>query len=70
MVLILGGAAVHRCGKGMVGIAALQAAEKIITSARSIPRALKRGHIFQRLTARVNSCPSQNLLELEFFRSL
>jgi hypothetical protein len=47
-----------------------QAAEKIVEDAKSTPQALKRGHIFNDLTARVNSCPSQNPLESEFFRSL
>ena len=45
-----------------------QAAEKVVEGAKSTPQALKRGHIFNDLTARVNSCPSQNPLESEFFR--
>jgi hypothetical protein len=48
---------------------AKEAAEKPAERTRSSPRALKARHIFEDLTARVNSCPSQNLLEMEFFRS-
>src|SRR5208282_1987923 len=47
-----------------------EAAEKVVERVRSTPQALKRGHIFDDLTARVNSRPSQNPLEPEFFRSL
>jgi hypothetical protein len=44
-------------------------AEKF-SACKSIPQALKRGFIFDDLTARMNSCPSRTLLELEFFRNL
>jgi hypothetical protein len=53
-----------------LGGTAEQAAEKVIESAKSTPQALKRGHILNDLAARVNSCPSQNPSESEFFRSL
>lgn len=45
-------------------------AEKVVERVGSTPQALKRGHIFDGLTGRVNSCPSQNPLEPEFFRTL
>jgi hypothetical protein len=35
-----------------------EGAQKVVERARSIPQALKRGRIFNDLTARVNSCPS------------
>src|ERR1039457_2928294 len=47
-----------------------QLAEKVVEGARSTPQALKRGHIFNDLTARLKSCPSQNPSESEFFRKL
>jgi hypothetical protein len=47
-----------------------QAAEKLAKRAKGSPRALKRRQIFNDLTARLKSCPSQNPLESEFFRSL
>jgi len=50
--------------------AAKQAAEKVAEGGKSTPRALKRGHIFNDLTARLKSCPSQNPRESEFFRGL
>jgi hypothetical protein len=45
-------------------------AEKRMDSAKSSPQALKRGHIFNDLVARVNSCPSRSQSESEFFRNL
>lgn len=51
------------------GIAS-QAAEKLVVDAKSPPLALKRGHIFSDLTARLKSCPSQDMLQPEFFRNL
>jgi len=47
-----------------------EAAEELIEGAKSTPQALKRGHIFNDLTARVNSCPSLFDEKSEFFRSL
>jgi len=47
-----------------------QAAEKLVFAAESQPQALKRGRILEDLAARLKSCPSQNLFEAEFFRSL
>ena len=47
-----------------------EVAEKLAAHPRSLPQALKRGLIFNDLTARMNSCPSRTLLELEFFRNL
>src|SRR6266852_5985367 len=41
-----------------------------VERAKSTPRALKRGHIFKDLTARLKSGPSQDSLESEFFRNL
>jgi len=38
----------------------LQAMGKLVEGARSAPRALKRGHSFTDLTARLKSCPSRN----------
>jgi len=46
-----------------------EAAEKLAESARSSPRALKRGHNFNDVAARVNSCPSRKPLAREFFRN-
>src|SRR6266849_3678893 len=40
-----------------------------VERAKSTPRALKRGHIFKDLTARLKSCPSQDSIESEFFHS-
>jgi hypothetical protein len=40
-----------------------QAAGKVAVGVRSTPRALKRERIFNLLTARLKSCPSQNPLE-------
>jgi len=45
-----------------------QLAGKVVEVAESKPLALKRGHIFKDLTARLKSCPSQTSLGLEFFR--
>jgi hypothetical protein len=38
-------------------IAALEAAEKVVINVRSLPQALKRGHILNDLTARVELVP-------------
>jgi hypothetical protein len=46
---------------------AIEVAERV---PKSEPQALKRRHILKDLTARLKSCPSQNLHESEFFRSL
>jgi hypothetical protein len=53
-----------------LGGTAEQAAEKVAAGANSLPQALKRGHIFNDLTARLKSCPSHTPRESEFFRSL
>jgi hypothetical protein len=45
-------------------------AEKLVADAKSTPQALKRGPIFNDLTARLKSCPSQDTLQPEFFRNL
>jgi hypothetical protein len=42
----------------------------MIASARKIPQALKRGHISNDSTARVELVPFPKPFELEFFRSL
>jgi hypothetical protein len=46
-----------------------QAAEKLVLAAESQPQAKARP-ILKGLAARLKSCPSQNLFEAEFFRSL
>jgi hypothetical protein len=51
-------------------VTACEAAEKMIASARKIPQALKRGHISNDSTARVELVPFPKPFELEFFRSL
>jgi hypothetical protein len=40
--------------------------ENLAVDARGVPQALKRGLFFNDLTARINSCPSRCVLELEF----
>jgi hypothetical protein len=62
-------AAKAACLAGLNGTAE-EAAEKVIERAKSTPQALKRGHILNDLAARVNSCPSQNPSESEFFHKL
>jgi hypothetical protein len=42
-------------------------AENLPRTQEGVPQALKRGWIFKDLTARMNSCPSRTLLEVEFF---
>src|ERR1019366_7825767 len=44
-----------------------QLAEKVVEGARSTPQALKRGHIFNDLTARLKSCPSQKPVRVRVF---
>jgi len=46
-----------------------QLAEKVVEDAESTPQALKRGHIFNDLTARVNSCPSRSMRSQSFSAS-
>ena len=43
----------------------LQAAEKVVEGARSTPQALKRGHIFNDLTARLNSLRKKSILDAQ-----
>jgi hypothetical protein len=50
--------------------AAEDAAEKLVEGTRSVPQALKRGHIFNDLTARVKLVPFPSVERLEFFRKL
>jgi len=50
--------------------AAEQLAEKVVEAAKSLPQALKRLLIFNRLAARLKSGPTQNLTQSWFFRSL
>jgi hypothetical protein len=46
-----------------------EVAEKRRQGRKSSPQALKRGHIFSGLAARLKSGPSQNLRESYFFRN-
>jgi len=55
------------CG---MGDTAEEVAEKAVEDEESSPQALKRGHIFNGLAARLKSGPSQNLPESDCFRSL
>ncbi len=50
--------------------AAEEAAEKLVVGAKSIPQALKRGHIFQRLSGTTEVVPFPFVEKSEFFRSL
>jgi len=53
-------------GEGCCGMKRLR--EKLVGHGKNSRQALKRGHLFYALTARLKSCPSQNTLETEFFR--
>src|ERR1019366_248732 len=44
-----------------------QLAGKVVEGARSTPQALKRGHIFNDLTARLKSSPSQKPVRVRVF---
>jgi hypothetical protein len=50
--------------------AAKQVAEKVVINVRSFPQALKRAHILNDLTARVELVPFPRPFELDFLRSL
>jgi hypothetical protein len=53
-----------------LGGTAEEAAETVAAVAKSVPQALKRGHIFNDLTARLKSCPSQTCANQKFFRNV
>jgi hypothetical protein len=55
---------------GLFLATALQAAEKVFQSEESVPQALKRGHIVNGLSARVELVPFPDPSRTEFFRSL
>jgi hypothetical protein len=52
----------------LAGLRLMRLREKLTEHAKNPPQALKRGHLFYVLTARLKSCPSQNTLDPEFFR--
>jgi hypothetical protein len=54
----------------ITAIAILEGCGKTRRAREKLSSGAEARHIFEDLAARVNSCPSQNLLELEFFRSL
>src|SRR5438067_8502314 len=43
-----------------------EVAEKLAAQAKRVPQALKRGHIFNNLTARLKSCPSRTCSNRSF----
>jgi hypothetical protein len=53
-----------------LGGTAKQAAEKLVVAAESQPHGAKARPILKDFAARLKSCPTQNLFEAEFFRSL
>ena len=52
----------------LAGLRLMRLREKLTEHAKNPPQALKRGHLFYVLTARLKSCSSQNTLDPEFFR--
>jgi hypothetical protein len=60
----------RRAGTPVAPSFVLEVAEKVSEDTESAPQALKRRHIFNGLSARLKSCPSQNLCEAEFLPSL